>query len=114
MTCLQPIEVYEQAQAVAKERRPQASEYKVAAFARSVTTLVTGWVATTGGPSVRDHSASVLYGDQGGYTFDEAVEILIREDGLIFGPITDLHRQCWQEKYCFDDDPDDVRELSGL
>jgi hypothetical protein len=106
--------VLERAMRLIRERKPQASLQKKAAFANSVQTLVTGWSGGFGRPSVREHAASRLYGAKAGrYTFEEAVELLILDEGPIFGPLTEIHRRCWEEEFCFDDDPDDVRELSG-
>lgn len=45
--------------------------------------------------------------------YDQAVEVLGAEDGVIFGPLTNLHRHCWQNEYCFNDDPEDLRALSS-
>jgi len=104
--------VLERAMRLIQERRPDASMQKKAAFANSVQTLVTGWSGGYGGPSVREHAASHQHGGKQ-CTFEEAVRILIADDGVIFGPITDLHRMCWEDEYCFDDDPQDVAELES-
>lgn len=104
-------DVLERAMRLIQERKPNASIQKKAAFANSVQYLVTGWSGGFGGPSVREHAACRLYGVRR-YSFEEAVELLISEEGPIFGPLTEIHRQCWEEEYCFDDDPDDVRQLS--
>jgi hypothetical protein len=107
--------VLEQAKRLIDERKPQASEQKRAAFALSVAYLVTGEsiMGELGGPSVREHAASHQFGPGGRYDFDKAVELLISDDGPIFGPITDLHRQCWVSEHCFDDDPSDMAELEA-
>jgi hypothetical protein len=104
--------VLEQARRWIEEKRPQASEYKKAAFANSVMTILTGWSGGYGGPSVREHTALRMYGE-GKYTFESVVELLNNDDGPIFGPLTDIHRECWEEEYCFDDDPQDIAELGS-
>jgi len=109
-----PGVVLERAMRLVKERRPDASIQKKAAFANSVQYLVTGWSGGFGGPSVREHAASYLYGGKAGrYTFGEAADLLLRDDGQIFVPITDLHRSCCEDEYCFDDDPSDVEQLTS-
>jgi hypothetical protein len=106
-------EALERAKALIEERKPEASPQKKAAFANSVAYLVTGWSGGYGGPSVREHAASYRFlGMAGRFSFDEAVRVLIADDGPIFGPISDLHRQLWLTEHCFDDDPADVEELS--
>lgn len=107
---MEKMDVLERAMVIAKERRADRSPQLLAAFANSVQTLVTGWSGGYGGPSVREHVACRLR--TGEHTFEQAVELLIREDGPIFGPLTDLHRYCWKEEHCFDDDPSDVEQLS--
>ena len=105
-------DVLERAKKLINERKPGASPQKMAAFANSVAYLVTGWAGGYGGPSVRDHAVSHTYGGKR-YTFEKAVALLISDEGLIFGPLTEVHRQCWQDEYCFDDDPEDVKQLEG-
>jgi len=102
--------VLEAAKAWIYQQRPEASAEKRNAFASVVMSMVTGWV--TGTSSVRALAADRLYGE-GGYSFEEALAILNRDDGPIFGPLTELHRQCWEEEFCFDDDPVDVAELTS-
>ncbi len=104
--------VLEKARALVEERKPGASPQHKAAFANSVAYFVTGESGGYGGPSVREHAASRIAYTRASWTFDEAVLELIRDDGVIFGPITDLHRQCWEDEYCFDDDATDVALLS--
>jgi len=41
------------------------------------------------------------------------VELMLSDKGPIFGPITKLHRSCWENENCFDDDPSDVKRLDG-
>lgn len=102
--------ILERAMKIARKRRPHASPQRHAAFANAVAYAVTGWSGGYGGPSVREHAAARVcppYQD-----FDSAVRQLIAENGVVFGSITGLHQKCWVEEHCFDDDPDDVRELS--
>ena len=102
--------VLNKARVIAEERHPGASSCRHAAFANSVAYLVTGFSGGFGGPSVREHVASGLIRN-GKMIFERAVEALIGQDGLIFGPLTDLHRFCWENEHCFNDDPADVAEL---
>ena len=105
-------EVLEKARKIVEERKPEAPAQKKAAFANSVAYLVTGWSGGYGGPSVREHAVPRYY--PGRYSFEEAVELLLRDDGPIFGPLTEIHRYCWENEHCFDDDPDDVKELEKM
>ncbi len=97
----------------ARKERPQASPQKHAAFANSVAAMVHGWSGGFGGPSVREHAASWTFTSKP-YSFDDAVRLLLDEQGVIFGPLTDIHRRCWEDEYCFDDDPDDLKQLEGI
>lgn len=103
-------QILDRAMKIARKRYPKASPKRWAAFANGVAYAVTGWSGGFGGPSVREHAAARVcrpYQD-----FDSAVRKLIAENGVVFGPLTDLHRECWICEHCFDDDPDDVRSLS--
>jgi hypothetical protein len=104
-------EVLERAMKIAKERQPEASPQKQAAFANAVAEAVTGWSSGYGGPSVREHAAGRACRHP--KEFDVAVEILINNSGPIFGPLTDVHTQCWRDEFCFDDDPQDILILGG-
>ena len=106
-------QILERAMTLVKQQRPDVSAQKHAAFANAVAYLVTGWAGGYGGPSVREHAASWQYGATKPYTFEKAVELLLDPEGVIFGAISDIHRRCWESEHCFDDDPDDVRALSG-
>ncbi|QQS15338.1 MAG: hypothetical protein IPK84_03135 [Candidatus Moraniibacteriota bacterium] len=82
------------------------------AFVSAVTFAVTGWRPSLGkGPTVREWAAARVCRPY--WDVRSAIAVLVAEDGPIFGPITDIHRQCWAEEDCLDDDPRDVRELSG-
>lgn len=107
-----PGDELERARQLVEERKPSASIYHKAAFANSVQELVTGWAGGYGGPSVRQYAAVFMYSGRR-YSFEEAAELLLRDDGPIFGPITEFHREIWDDYPCFDDDPRDVEELGG-
>lgn len=100
----------EAAMTVVNKFYPEASTEKKAAFANSVSYLVTAASGGFGGPSVREHAVSHTYCHQN-FSYPEAVKLLLAEDGLIFGPLQDIHHQCWQVEHCFDDDPNDLVEL---
>jgi hypothetical protein len=106
-------DILEQAKKYIEERHPEASPQKRAAFANSVAYLVTGLSGGYGGPSVREHAAARLYGPGGRHSFEEACRLLEQDDGPIFGPISELHRACWRDEFCFDDDPEDLRVLGA-
>ena len=107
-------EVLEAAKAWIDEKRPQASNHHRCAFANSVQSMATGCVGGYNGPSAREQAALRQYAESVGKTkFEDALALLNSDDGPIFGPITDLHRQCWKEEFCFDDDPVDVAELTS-
>lgn len=104
------IEVHSQEFLEAGKQVP--SWRKKYAFARAVAWLVVRFPpGVVGGPTSREYAVIEFFGDSV-YTFEEAVEILSQEDGLMFGPITDLHRKSWKNESCVDDDPEDIRELS--
>lgn len=88
-------DVLEMAMKLVKEKYPNASSQKKAAFANTVQTLVTGLSGGFGGPSVREMAA---------------FELLLDKNGLIFGPIQEIHRTIYErdKEICFDDDPDDL------
>ncbi|MEI6478385.1 MAG: hypothetical protein WCO52_05365 [bacterium] len=74
--------------------------------------MVTGISGGYDGPSVREHAVGRTYGARR-FSFEEACELLISSDGLIFGPIRQIHRDVYEQEFCFDDDPLDIRELEG-
>lgn len=106
-----PEHVQDAAMHYAREHFPQAPAAHRAAFANSVCEAVTGWTGGWGGPSVREHAAAQIFAPGPRPTYEEAVEQLGDPNGLIFGPITDLHRAVWAEEHCFDDAEDDVAAL---
>lgn len=108
--------VLEVARWVVEQKRPEASPQKKAAFANSVAYLVTGWRGGQKeyhGPSVREHAVVHRYGPGGRHSFEGACDLLLKDDGVIFGPITDLHRKCWVEEFHQDDDPQDRVAIEG-
>jgi len=107
-------EILEKARALIEKEKPGASAHKKAAFANGVAYLTTGWSGGYGGPSVREHAVNSVVsrlGIPGEIEFDAAVKELIKDDGVVFGPITDLHRDIYENDHCFDDDPEDLRIL---
>lgn len=113
-----------------------SSPQKHAAFANAVAYLCTGWSGGYGGPSVREHAVSwslsgaggrqevaktnlgplvVQYPDgtlpqAGEWEFEAACQFAAP---IVFGPLTDLHRQVWSAEHHFDDDPEDLKALGG-
>lgn len=102
------------ARAYVEAAKPSASPQRKAAFANSVAYIVTGASGGFGGPTVREHVAGLMLGNRG-LTYDQVVAELIKEDGLIFGPLRKEHHAFWEEQgdICFDDDPVDVAFLEG-
>lgn len=96
-----------------RRKRPNESPARWDAFAGAVTYAVTGWrlFSERGGPTVRELAAGRACPPY--WDMRAVIARLLAEDSPIFGELTDLHRRCWVEEHCFDDDPDDVRELSG-
>ena len=111
-----PNQIAGRALQIAQEEMARASPEHRAAFANSVSYLVTGasgGCVDLGGPSVRECAVAHLYaGRAGSFTFEEAVELLIAADGLVFGPIGEIHCICWESELCFDDDPADITLLN--
>lgn len=106
------MEVLNSAMNIARERHPLTPIQHQAAFANSVAYLVTGASGGYGGPSAREHSvtrAAIARGKIAGeWTIEDAAELA---DPLCFGPIQPIHRDCYQQEYCFDDAPGDIAEL---
>ncbi len=103
-------DVLEKAMKLVKEKYPNASPQKKAAFANTVQTLVTGLSGGYGGPSVRELAACEMYANLGMISFQKATDLLLDKNGLIFGPIQEIHRATYvrDKEICFDDDPDDL------
>lgn len=102
--------VLERAMTLARQTYPNVSPQLRAAFANSVAYAVTGKSGGYGGPSVREHVACQAM--RPGMTFEAAAEELSRPDGLIFGPLTEQHRQVWDDEPHFDDDPADAESMN--
>lgn len=100
-------EVLRNALRVADEAHPDSHPYRRAAFANAVAAMLTGVSGGYGGPSVRENAVRRL--GQSTQDFDEACKLA---EPIVFGPLTDLHRECWQQEYCFQDDPADLKELT--
>jgi len=120
--------VLEKALAWAKRNYSQASPAHQAAFANSVSYLVTGFSGGYGGPSLREHLVSWSLGEVGSvslggvamttvrptkplpgeWQFEEAVAFaapLCFEPAEAFG---EKLLQIWEREYCFDNDPGDL------
>jgi len=97
---------------IARQERPNASAQKKAAFANSVAYLVTECSGGYGGPSVREHAVAHTYIAKP-YSFERALELLLDENGLIFGPLREIHFYCFRHEHCFNDDSDDLIVLQG-
>jgi hypothetical protein len=97
-------DVAQRALQVACACHPAAAPQRHAAFANAVADAVTGLSGGYGGPSVRELAARVVIAGAR-LDFVAAVTRLIGDDGPIFGPLTDVHRQVWDERECRDEDP---------
>lgn len=107
-----PLEVGDAAMRYARRHFPHASNPRRAAFANAVCRAVTGCDGGWGGPSVREHAATRTLHRSPRLTYAEAVERLGDLNGVIFGPITDIHHACWAQEHCFNDDEQDVADLA--
>ena len=103
-------DILQQAFAWGERHYSQANSQKHAAFANSVLYALKRVSGGYGGPSVREHAVCRALAGQAFSDFDEACAFCVP---LVYGPLTDLHRQIWDEEQeiCFDDDPEDVRLL---
>lgn len=100
-----------------EQNYPNASTLKHAAFANSVAYAAYRMSGGFGGPSIREHAASKAINDSGIDWQDKPEqEIYAFVAPIIYGPLTDLHREIWDDKrlqdISFDNDPADVAELS--
>lgn len=106
------MDILQEARAWGERAYPQASDYRHAAFANSVQYAMTGASGGYGGPSLREHAVTKAVIDSGRMftDFDEACQFVAP---IVYGPLTDLHRQIWdaQRSICFDNDPEDERQL---
>lgn len=114
------MEILEKALAWAQENYPDAPKQHQAAFANSVNYLVSGWSGGYGGPSIREHSVShSLYSRQnkeqkkapGEWSFEDACEFC---RNLCFGPVTQIHLNCYRSEHCFDDTQEDLLALHSF
>jgi hypothetical protein len=108
--------ILEKAMAKAREDHPGSSPKKQAAFANSVAYLCTGYSGGYGGPSIREHAvswAAMRAGRAANETwgFEEACAFA---GPIVFGPLTDLHREVHEAEHCFDDDPADIKEIAQV
>ena len=104
----------QRAMEIAQEKHPEAHSLRHAAFARSVVALVHECSEADHAPSVREHAAIRVFGEGKPYKFDKIVEELIKENGVIFGPLKPIHLECYAEEHCFNDDPADREQLKHL
>lgn len=106
------MNVLKQAFKWAKENHSESPTAHQCAFANSVQYLCTGWSGGYGGPSVREHACShSLVGNlpmPGNWEFDAACKFA---EPICFGPITQLHFECYRTEHCFDDAPEDLLAL---
>jgi len=107
-------EYLELAKKFIEEKKPNESQQKKDAFTNSVPYVLLGISGGYGGPSVREHSSNILKRKKSNWTFEEVCTELIKDDGLIFGPIKNIHRIIFENEYCFDDDPEDIKRLEEL
>ncbi|GHP00705.1 hypothetical protein KSF_107520 [Reticulibacter mediterranei] len=100
------------ARAWGEEHFPQASAFKHAAFANSVVYALYHTSGGYGGPSVREHAVTKAVNEKG-KTFTGFVDACEFVAPIVYGPLTDLHRQVWDEQQAisFDNDPEDVKQL---
>ena len=131
MDSQQTNQVLSKALAWARENYAQASTQHQAAFANSVSYLVTGFSGGYGGPSLREHLVSWSLGEVGSvsvgrvamttvrptkplpgeWQFEEAVAFAAP---LCFRPAEAFGEkllQIWEREYCFDNDSEDLNYL---
>jgi hypothetical protein len=127
------MNILKQAREWAIANHPNAPTEQHAAFANSVSYLMSGESCGDGsGPSAREHAVShSLAGPNGGKTsiggwgltillpdgslppagtwaLEEALKFA---EPICFGPITRLHFECYRTEKCFDDAPEDLQAL---
>lgn len=104
--------ILKNAQSFIERNRPYESPQKKAAFARSVAYLCTGETAIYSGPCIRELAVIVFYAPLfQRWIYEEAIFELNTDDGLIFGPISNIHINCFITLQSFDDDPQDLYVL---
>lgn len=97
-----------------QRNHPQASNEQHAAFANSVLYLLFHASGGFGGPSLREHAVTWAAHEQALECSDPETAYTFVEP-IVYGPLTDLHRQVWlsMQHLCFDNDPADVQALSS-
>ena len=131
MDSQQTNQVLSKALAWARENYAQASTQHQAAFANSVSYLVTGFSGGYGGPSLREHLVSWSLGEVGSVSLGGVAMTTVRptkplpgewqfEDAVLFAaPLCfqpaeafgEKLLQIWEREYCFDNDPGDLNYL---
>ena len=105
-----------EARAWGKAHHPDASPQHHAAFVNSATYALFRFTGRFGGPSVREHAASVAINESDVHDWSHCPreELYMFLDPVIYGPIQDLHIRTWVmlSDICFDDDPLDVEVLN--
>lgn len=103
------------AMAIVQEYRMDASPQRKAAFANCVAYLTTGVSGGYGGPSVRELAVGYRYA-AASMLFRDAIKLCMSDTGPIFGALTRLHGDIWEDmrEICFDDDPEDIRKLNDI
>ena len=106
------MDILQAARAWGEREYPQASTYKHAAFANSVQYAIQRASGGYGGPSVREHAVTKALNDAG-QSFTDFEVVCRFVSPVVYGPLTDLHRQVWEDQQviCFDNDPEDERQL---
>lgn len=117
-----------------KSKYPKSNNYRHAAFANSVSYLITGMSGGYGGPSIREHCVSwALAGDgfnesaetnigtitvqypdgrlprAGEWEFEKACEFA---ENICYGSLPQMATKIAKQEHCFDDDPADVVEVN--
>jgi hypothetical protein len=111
---VRPVGQWVEIHQVALEKRSEASQHQRNLLVRAVMALTGAVPLGAGGrPTVREHAALRQHGEGDLLDQQAAVELLITEDSVVFGPIGDVHRQCWVKEFCFGDSPEDVAELKS-
>lgn len=94
-----------------EQHYPNASQYKHAAFANSTWYALEHVSGGFGGPSIREHVAAKMIDDsRKTFTLEQACLFVAP---IVYGPLTDMHRQMWRDfgEICFDNDPEDEQLL---
>lgn len=95
---------------LARREHPNADPRLHYVYANSVASLVTGQAGGYGGPSVREHVVERLH-PSGSMTYEDATRLLLDPQGLIFGPLTDVHYRVAEEVSSHHDPAADAEAL---